>query len=216
MVQRFVDCSLSVVIAEIVLSGYTEIGDYVEQDEEIATIETDKVWSLQRNLFHFCVLIHYPQIDVAVNAPEPGTIKEFLANEEDSVTVGQDLLKLELGRPPKGGEKQSGGSKPKAPASDNQATSSDPRSNDEDGTSEQESKPQSPSPERKPEPPKEQSKPDQPPQELSAHSVKSSNPRNSQKMDSKSNETASLGNRDERRVGVFYKRTSINTDHCHR
>lgn len=54
------------------------VGDHVEQDEEIATIETDK-------------------IDVAVNAPEAGTIKEFLVKEEDTVTVGQDLVRLELG-----------------------------------------------------------------------------------------------------------------------
>lgn len=64
-----------------------QVGDFVEQDEEIATIETDK-------------------IDVAVNAPEAGTIKEFLANEEDTVTVGQDLVRIETGgAPPSGGDK---------------------------------------------------------------------------------------------------------------
>jgi 2-oxoglutarate dehydrogenase E2 component (dihydrolipoamide succinyltransferase) len=60
-----------------------QVGDYVERDEEIATIETDK-------------------IDVSVNAPEAGTIKELLVNEEDTVTVGQDLVKLELGGAPEG------------------------------------------------------------------------------------------------------------------
>lgn len=64
-----------------------QVGDFVEQDEEIATIETDK-------------------IDVAVNAPEAGTIKEFLANEEDTVTVGQDLVRIELGGAPSDGAKQ--------------------------------------------------------------------------------------------------------------
>ncbi|KAK4179746.1 putative dihydrolipoyllysine-residue succinyltransferase [Triangularia setosa] len=59
------------------------VGDFVEQDEEIATIETDK-------------------IDVAVNAPEAGVIKEFLANEEDTVVVGQDLVRIELGGAPSG------------------------------------------------------------------------------------------------------------------
>jgi len=54
------------------------VGDYVEADEEIATIETDK-------------------IDVAVNAPEAGVIKEFFVNEEDTVLVGQDLVRLEVG-----------------------------------------------------------------------------------------------------------------------
>ncbi len=33
------------------LSSYIEIGDYVEQDEEIATIETDKVRELSKNEF---------------------------------------------------------------------------------------------------------------------------------------------------------------------
>ncbi|KAL1844141.1 hypothetical protein VTJ49DRAFT_4993 [Mycothermus thermophilus] len=54
------------------------VGDFVEQDEEIATIETDK-------------------IDVAVNAPEAGILKELLANEEDTVVVGQELARIELG-----------------------------------------------------------------------------------------------------------------------
>lgn len=34
---------------------------------------------------------------MAVNAPEAGTIRELLVNEEDTVTVGQDLLRLEPG-----------------------------------------------------------------------------------------------------------------------
>ncbi|GAA5821738.1 hypothetical protein JCM3770_003157, partial [Rhodotorula araucariae] len=60
-------------------------GDYVEADEEVATIETDK-------------------IDVAVNAPKAGTITELLAAEEDTVTVGQDLFKLDSsGAKPEGG-----------------------------------------------------------------------------------------------------------------
>jgi 2-oxoglutarate dehydrogenase E2 component (dihydrolipoamide succinyltransferase) len=32
-----------------------------------------------------------------VNAPESGTIKELLVNEEDTVVVGQELVKLEPG-----------------------------------------------------------------------------------------------------------------------
>ncbi|SCV74282.1 BQ2448_6714 [Microbotryum intermedium] len=61
-------------------------GDYVQVDEEVATIETDK-------------------IDVAVNAPKSGYIRELLAQEEDTVTVGQDLFKLEAGDAPEGGAK---------------------------------------------------------------------------------------------------------------
>ncbi|KAK4041037.1 hypothetical protein C8A01DRAFT_45763 [Parachaetomium inaequale] len=80
------------------------IGDFVEQDEEIATIETDK-------------------IDVAVNAPEAGTIKEFLANEEDTVTVGQDLVRIELGGAPSGDKPAATEAKetPKEPAPETQA-----------------------------------------------------------------------------------------------
>ncbi|KAG6045097.1 hypothetical protein E4U17_000285 [Claviceps sp. LM77 group G4] len=69
-------------ISEGTLKQFSKaVGDFVEQDEEIATIETDK-------------------IDVAVNAPDSGTIKEFFASEEDTVTVGQDLVRIELGGPP--------------------------------------------------------------------------------------------------------------------
>ncbi|CAO1626219.1 unnamed protein product [Sympodiomycopsis kandeliae] len=63
-------------------------GDFVKADEEVAVIETDK-------------------IDVTVNAPQSGTITETLANEEDTVTVGQDLFKLEPGEAP--AEGSSGG-----------------------------------------------------------------------------------------------------------
>lgn len=55
-----------------------QVGDFVKQDEEIATIETDK-------------------IDVSVNAPMAGKITELLVSEEDTVTVGQDLLRIEPG-----------------------------------------------------------------------------------------------------------------------
>ncbi|OKL62838.1 hypothetical protein UA08_02103 [Talaromyces atroroseus] len=66
-------------ITEGTLKQFTkQVGDFVERDEEIATIETDK-------------------IDVSVNAPESGTIKELLVNEEDTVVVGQELVKLEPG-----------------------------------------------------------------------------------------------------------------------
>ncbi|KDR83827.1 hypothetical protein GALMADRAFT_236238 [Galerina marginata CBS 339.88] len=55
-----------------------QVGDTVAADEEVATIETDK-------------------IDVSVNAPQAGTIVKLLASEEDTVTVGQDLFVLEPG-----------------------------------------------------------------------------------------------------------------------
>ncbi|GAA5806338.1 dihydrolipoyllysine-residue succinyltransferase E2 component [Helicostylum pulchrum] len=61
-----------------------QVGDFVQQDEEIATIETDK-------------------IDVTVNSPASGTIIEVYAQEEDNVSVGADFFKLELGDAPKEG-----------------------------------------------------------------------------------------------------------------
>lgn len=83
------------------------IGDFVEQDEEIATIETDK-------------------IDVAVNAPEAGIIKEFLANEEDTVTVGQDLVRIELGGAP-AGDKPAAEEAPAAPKESTPETQPEPK-----------------------------------------------------------------------------------------
>lgn len=62
-------------------------GDYVQADEEIASIETDK-------------------IDVAINAPKAGKIGKFLAKEEDTVQVGQDLYTLDSDA--EGGESSSG------------------------------------------------------------------------------------------------------------
>jgi 2-oxoglutarate dehydrogenase E2 component (dihydrolipoamide succinyltransferase) len=41
---------------------------------------------------------------VSVNAPAAGTIKELLVKEEDTVTVGQDLVRLELGGEGAGGK----------------------------------------------------------------------------------------------------------------
>ncbi|GAA5825573.1 hypothetical protein JCM11251_000290 [Rhodosporidiobolus azoricus] len=71
-------------------------GDYVEADEEVATIETDK-------------------IDVAVNAPKAGVLTDLLAAEEDTVAVGQDLFKLD----PEG--KSEGGAKKEEPKKEESA-----------------------------------------------------------------------------------------------
>ncbi|RHZ50103.1 hypothetical protein Glove_505g33 [Diversispora epigaea] len=54
------------------------VGDFVQQDEEVATIETDKV-------------------DAPINSPHSGTIIEIYAKEQDNVVVSQDLFKIELG-----------------------------------------------------------------------------------------------------------------------
>lgn len=129
---------------------------------------------------------------MAVNAPEAGTIKEFLANEEDTVTVGQDLVRLELGSAPEGGEKEKAEAEPKEPASSEKSTSSDPES-----SKKEESKPKdesSPAPppyqEKKPEPKKETPPP------------KQSEPKRTESKSSGS--SPALGNREERRVRPIY------------
>lgn len=153
-----------------------QIGDYVEQDEEIATIETDK-------------------IDVAVNAPEAGTIKEFLVNEEDTVTVGQDLVRMELG-----GTSSEGAEKP-AKSQSKESASTTPKEEtakpvEPEKKAEPESKPQ-PKQEAKPAPP--------PPTESKDTSV--SKP--SQPPKDASSATPVLGSREERRVKMNRMRLRI-------
>jgi 2-oxoglutarate dehydrogenase E2 component (dihydrolipoamide succinyltransferase) len=156
-------------------SQYAEVGDYVEQDEEIATIETDK-------------------IDVAVNAPEAGTIKEFLVNEEDTVTVGQDIVKLEAGGAPAGGKKEEASEQPKEPAAKDQETSSQPEGQQEQSKPQEESKPEPPKQEEKPQPPKQESKPAPP--------KKDSKPKEETKP-------ATPGSREERRVCNPFVHTAL-------
>jgi len=139
------------------------VGDFVEADEEIATIETDK-------------------IDVAVNAPEAGIIKEFLVNEEDTVTVGQDIVRLELGGAPAEGsaEKKPAAAEPKEaekPAAESKPAEPKP----------EESKPAAPAPKKETPAPKQESKPAQPTKEA----------------------PATLGNREEKRVKMNRMRLRI-------
>lgn len=118
-----------------------QVGDFVERDEEIATIETDK-------------------IDVSVNAPESGTIKEFLVSEEDTVTVGQDLVKIELGGAPEGGKKDEGAEKPKESPKESEKKESSPAPAEAEKPKEAEPKKAAPPPAEKPkEAPKAESKP---------------------------------------------------------
>lgn len=142
-----------------------------------------------------------------MNAPEPGTVKEYLVNEEDTVTVGQDLLKLELGGPPQGGEKERGGSEPKAPASDEQYTSShpEPKQNgtqpDKDSSSPPAPSPKGPEPKKEPETKKEESKPSPQPKKEPLPQEKQSKSQELKKPEPKATggETA-YGSREERRV----------------
>lgn len=149
------------------------------------------------------------KIDVAVNAPEAGTVKEYLANEEDTVIVGQDLVKLELGAPPKEGDKQEGGQRPKEPAADDQSTSSDPEPNENGQSPSTPSSSSSPSPKKENRPSTQSSEPSAAKQEpllREQSSSRSSEPMkpNSKKSDSKATRSeAPYGNREERRVGCL-------------
>ncbi|OWB79072.1 hypothetical protein B5S32_g3282 [[Candida] boidinii] len=71
-------------ITEGTLSSFSkQVGEYVAQDETLATIETDK-------------------IDVEVNAPVGGIITELLVQPDDTVVVGQEIAKIEPGAAPEG------------------------------------------------------------------------------------------------------------------
>ncbi|KAI9749908.1 MAG: Cysteine protease atg4 [Chaenotheca gracillima] len=164
-----------------------QIGDFVEQDEEIATIETDK-------------------IDVAVNAPEAGTIKEFLAKEEDTVTVGQDLVKLELGGAPSGGKEQKADSTPKEPASGDQPTSSQPEESEGKSKQQQEAAPSQPPPP----PPSQEKKPEPPKKEAPKKEPAPPKPSGGSKPEPKSPALPSTpGSREERRVKMNRMRLRI-------
>lgn len=133
------------------------------------------------------LMVSLPKIDVSVNAPAAGTIKELLVKEEDTVEVGQDLLRLELGGAPEGGNKPSEAAKeePKAPADAAQqpGTMSAPKP---DEKAEKEEKKE----EKKPEAPKQEAKPSPKPEQPKAQSPAPAS-------------TEGLGHREERRVSTF-------------
>ncbi|KAE8349069.1 hypothetical protein BDV28DRAFT_69576 [Aspergillus coremiiformis] len=141
-----------------------QVGDYVERDEEIATIETDK-------------------IDVSVNAPESGIIKELLVNEEETVTVGQGLAKLELGGAPET-KKEDATEKPKQPASDEESKPAEP----------EQPKTLTPSASEKP---------------FTSHPEPSKKPQSSSKLETRDDTEPSPGSREERRVKMNRMRLRI-------
>jgi 2-oxoglutarate dehydrogenase E2 component (dihydrolipoamide succinyltransferase) len=160
-------------ISEGTLKQFSKkVGDYVELDEEIATIETDK-------------------IDVSVNAPAAGTIKELLANEEDTVTVGQDLVRLELGGAP--------------------SKSSEPKEEKKEESKPEPKKEEPKKEESKPEPKKEESKPE--PKKESKPAPKKDEPKKvdaiQKESESSSKEKGPYGNREERRVKMNRMRLRI-------
>ncbi|KAI9593023.1 putative dihydrolipoamide succinyltransferase [Syncephalis fuscata] len=80
-----------------------QVGDFVEQDEEVASIETDK-------------------IDVPVNAPSAGKITKLFYNEEDTVAVGADLFAIEAGAAKPAGETTAAPKKAPEPVKESKPT----------------------------------------------------------------------------------------------
>ena len=141
------------------------------------------------------------QIDVAVNAPEAGTIKELLAKEEDTVTVGQDIVKMELGGEPAGGHKEEAKQEPKNAASDQQPTSSDPKPSKDGSKSSEPEKPTQPSPPKEPERGTQQPPKSTPRQEPSAHDKPPESASSSKATEHGGSASQSpYGSREERRV----------------
>ena len=116
-----------------------------------------------------------------MNAPEAGTIKEFLANEEDTVTVGQDLVRIELGGAPSGDKPAATEAKeaPKEPAPETQ-----PEQN------------------KAPEPKPQETKAAAPPAPAKDESAAPKQPSKPAKAAAEA--PATLGSRDERRVGHWH------------
>jgi 2-oxoglutarate dehydrogenase E2 component (dihydrolipoamide succinyltransferase) len=115
-----------------------------------------------------------------VNAPEAGTIKEFLANEEDTVTVGQDLVRIELGGAPSGDKPAATEAKetPKEPAPETQAEQK-----------------------KAPEPKPQETKAAAPPAPAPAKEESAAPKQPSKPAKAAAEAPATLGSRDERRVG---------------
>ena len=141
-----------------------------------------------------------------MNAPEPGTVKEFFAKEEETVTVGQDLVVLELGGPPKGGEKQQASQEPKAPAPADQQSSSEPKSETKANESSQDSKAEVSS---LPSPPRDEQPPKAPPKDKgnssSGPDESSSEAKKPVRQGSKTETSSTSSNRGERRVSPDYR-----------
>lgn len=73
-------------INEGTLNRFTkQVGDFIERDEELATIETDK-------------------IDVSVNASQAGIIEKLLVSEGDTVTVDQPIAEIVPGEQSNGSQ----------------------------------------------------------------------------------------------------------------
>lgn len=115
---------------------------------------------------------------MAVNAPEGGVIKEFLANEEDTVTVGQDLVRIEVG---------------------GEASADKPAAEDAKPTPKEESTETQTEQKKAPEPKPEETKAAAPPAPAKEETPAPKQP--SKPAKGAAEAPATLGNREERRVG---------------
>jgi 2-oxoglutarate dehydrogenase E2 component (dihydrolipoamide succinyltransferase) len=147
------------------------------------------------------------QIDVSVNAPEAGTIQELLVKEEDTVTVGQEIAKLETGGEPKPKEEKQAKSEPEQPTTKDQETTSQPKGSQE--TEAPPPKKETPKQEPKLEPPKEEAKaapPPPPPPPPPKKTDKTDQPKKDKTDESKK---PTLWSREERRVSNFSHQTGV-------
>lgn len=162
------------------------VGDHVAADEEIATIETDK-------------------IDVSVNAPFAGKILELLAEEEDTVTVGADLFVLEAGE---GGEESSSkAADPPSTSASQPSTPTEPKQTDSGKSAAPEPDKAAPAPDAAPKatPKERQDSTPAPKKDTPAPEKKSSAP----KAQEEDTEKAVRGSRNETRVKMNRMRLRI-------
>ncbi|EQB43840.1 hypothetical protein CGLO_17465 [Colletotrichum gloeosporioides Cg-14] len=168
-------------------------GFYVEKDTESAERFYDaKVQQLQSNIQDLEIIVQRKTSNV--RSVEDGVIKEFLVNEEDTVTVGQDIVKLELG-----------GEKPSSSSED----PSEGKTTSDKSAAEPESQPEPSKSESKPEPkdePQPVSKPAAPPAKETKETSKAAS---SPSKETASSTGPSLGSREERRVKMNRMRLRI-------
>lgn len=96
---------------------------------------------------------------MAVNAPEGGIIKEFMANEDDTVTVDQEIARIEPGEAPEGGAKPESKEPPKEEAASTEAKPAEPKQEENKPAPKQEEPKSAPAPKKETPASKQDSKP---------------------------------------------------------
>lgn len=107
-------CALSFPLAACLMISrpfgvwFADVGEWVDMDEVVLTLETDKVLLQPSRCAHDpnpmltngSLLLE--QVSFDVRAPEAGYVEELLIEDGDTVPVGAVLLKLKKGDPPAG------------------------------------------------------------------------------------------------------------------